>query len=187
MNIFDFDNTLYDGESSFDFFFFCLRDDKKLAVYIPMMLADLALYKMRLIRVNRLYSDAEKLCLELTKREGQLEEKVRAFWEISAKKLKPEICALVRPEDVIITGSPQFLINGILGRLNTKNLIASQMDIHSGKVEFLCFRDEKIVQLRKRFGGGADCFYTDSLNDSPMIACAKEAYLVKGTSVKKIK
>lgn len=187
MNVFDFDNTLYDGESSFDFFFFCLRDDFKLAVHIPMMLLDLILYKTRLIPVNRLYADAEKLCRELMKNESHLEEKVRAFWAGSAVKLKPELCALVRPEDVIVTATPQFLLDGILDLLNTKNLIASQMDVHSGRVEYLCFRAEKIAQLRKRFGGDVDRFYTDSLNDAPMIECAKEAYLVRGTNVQRIK
>ena len=187
MNVFDFDNTLYDGESSFDFFFFCLREDKKLAVHIPMMLIDLLLYKTRLIRVNRLYADAEKLCRELMKNEAQLQDKVRAFWAVSADKLKPQLCALIRPEDVIVTASPQFLLEEILDRLNTKNLIASQMNVHSGRVESLCFRKEKIAQLRSRFGGEVDRFYTDSLNDAPMIECAKEAYLVRGTNVRKIK
>lgn len=187
MNIFDFDNTIYDGESSFDFFFFCLRDDKKLALHIPMMLIDLILYKTRLISVNRLYADAEKLCRELQKREAQLEEKLQAFWEISEKKLKPEICALIRAEDVIITASPKFLIDGILDRLGTENLIASQMDVHTGRVEYLCFREEKITQLRRRFGDEVDSIYTDSLNDAPLIDCAKKAYLVRGTDIRRIK
>lgn len=187
MNIFDFDNTLYDGESTFDFFFFCLRDDKKLAIHIPMMLIDLALYKTRLIRVERLYADAEKLCRELMRNEARLDEKVRAFWALNGKKLKSGLCGLIREEDVIVTASPQFLLEGVLDRLNTKNLIASQIDVHSGKVISLCFRKEKIAQLRSRFSDAVDRFYTDSLNDAPMIECAKEAYLVRGTKLKKIK
>lgn len=187
MNIFDFDNTLYDGESSFDFFFFCLRKDKKLAIYIPMMVIDLILYKSRLIHVNRLYADTERLCRELMKNEDQIEDNVSAFWKIAARKLKPEICSMIHPEDVIVTASPQFLLKGIMGQLYTKNLVASQIDTHRGKVETLCFREEKIIQFQKYFKGTVECFYTDSLNDRAMIEYAKKAYLVKGTNLQQIK
>ena len=38
MNVYDFDNTLYKGESSYDFFFFCLKRKPKMIKYIPVVL-----------------------------------------------------------------------------------------------------------------------------------------------------
>ena len=35
MNVFDFDNTIYDGESAIDFFLYYLKKDPKLIRYLP--------------------------------------------------------------------------------------------------------------------------------------------------------
>ena len=35
MNVFDFDNTIYDGECSLDFFKYCIKRKPSLAKYLP--------------------------------------------------------------------------------------------------------------------------------------------------------
>ena len=37
MNVYDFDNTIYDGESAVDFFMFCLGKDIKLIKLLPLL------------------------------------------------------------------------------------------------------------------------------------------------------
>lgn len=49
MNVYDFDNTLYDGESTFDFFFFCLSKNPRLLKYAFVVLCTFARYKMCLV------------------------------------------------------------------------------------------------------------------------------------------
>ena len=38
MNVYDFDGTIYNGETSRDFFFFCLKRYPKVKRYIPKIL-----------------------------------------------------------------------------------------------------------------------------------------------------
>ena len=45
MNVFDFDNTIYDGESVIDFFMYYCKKDKSLLKYIPTVMNALVKYK----------------------------------------------------------------------------------------------------------------------------------------------
>ena len=45
MNVYDFDNTIYDGESVLDLFFFYVKKDPYLIRYIPKVFYALAKYK----------------------------------------------------------------------------------------------------------------------------------------------
>ena len=44
MRVFDFDNTIYDGESVIDFYLFSLRRNPKVARYVPVVLYHLLRY-----------------------------------------------------------------------------------------------------------------------------------------------
>lgn len=46
MRVFDFDNTIYDGESVIDFYLFSLRRNPKVARYVPVVLYHLLRYKL---------------------------------------------------------------------------------------------------------------------------------------------
>jgi hypothetical protein len=45
MNVYDFDNTIYDGESALDFFWFCLKKKPTLLKVLPKVIRDIAKYK----------------------------------------------------------------------------------------------------------------------------------------------
>ena len=55
MNVYDFDNTIYDGESLYDFFIFCIRKKKRLILYLPVVIYILILYKLTVLNDNKLY------------------------------------------------------------------------------------------------------------------------------------
>ena len=59
MNVYDFDNTIYDGESIIDFFNFLVKKDFKLVKYYPKILRLLILYKMNKVNIEKL---KDKLC-----------------------------------------------------------------------------------------------------------------------------
>ena len=46
MNVYDFDDTIYDGESCLDFFFYYIRKTPYLIKYIPRALYAVLRYKM---------------------------------------------------------------------------------------------------------------------------------------------
>ena len=56
MNVFDFDNTIYDGESVIDFFLYYCKKDKSLLKYIPAVANALIKYKKGSITVEEAIS-----------------------------------------------------------------------------------------------------------------------------------
>ena len=94
MTVYDFDNTIYDGESTFDYFLFCLR------------------------------------------------------------------------------------------RLGLKNAVCSSADLAAGKITRLCFRENKPELFAALFPNQTvEAFYTDSLNDRPMMLYAEKCYSVRREKV----
>ena len=49
MNVYDFDGTIYDGDSTVDFWFFCLKKKKSLFFIIPIQVLAFILYRLRII------------------------------------------------------------------------------------------------------------------------------------------
>ena len=52
MKVFDFDNTLYRGESSIDLSFYMVRYNRRILLYVPTILISLVRYKMCLMGKN---------------------------------------------------------------------------------------------------------------------------------------
>lgn len=46
MRVFDFDNTIYNGESVFDFYLFSIRYNPAVAKYVPIVVFNLIKYKL---------------------------------------------------------------------------------------------------------------------------------------------
>ena len=44
LNLYDFDKTIYDGDSTLDFYRFCLKKDKKLLRFLPQQIKGLIGY-----------------------------------------------------------------------------------------------------------------------------------------------
>ena len=47
INLYDFDNTIYEGDSSTDFFFYCLKKYPKIVKIIPKIFLSAIKYKLR--------------------------------------------------------------------------------------------------------------------------------------------
>ena len=61
MKVFDFDNTIYDGESAYDFFKFCLSRKKSLIKYMPEVMYNLGKYKAGKIGMDEVYAFCDKM------------------------------------------------------------------------------------------------------------------------------
>ena len=182
MKVFDFDNTIYDGESCFDFFILCLSRKKSLCVHLPGVIYNLIRYKMGKIGIDSVYAFCDKMMSVFFQNSAYADELLKEFWEKNRKKLKPEILGLVSQEDSIISAAPRFLLENIAGELKAQTLICTETkDDH---VTFLCYGRNKVKAFWEHFEGcEIDEFYTDSINDAPMMKMAKKAYMVKGTEI----
>jgi len=186
MNVYDFDNTIYRGESVIDFYFFALKVRPELITLFPKMIYMLARYKLCLISEKELLFEAEKY-IKVFFGKLDMQTLIPKFWDKNEKKIKKFYLENKKEDDVILSASADFLLNEICNRLGVKNVVSSRIDIDSGKITQLCFRNNKVDIFKNEFPGTQiDEFYTDSLNDKPMFSLAKHVYIVKGNKVKEL-
>ena len=180
MKVFDFDNTIYRGESSIDFSFYMIRHNKKILLYVPTILISLVKYKMCLMKkekIETLITDFFAGVLDGTEDAPVL---IRNFWETHAHKLNAKILALIGPEDVIMSASPVFLVAGIREKLNTDNIIGTEVDMEQKRITWFNFGDNKVKRFRELYGNRTiDAFYTDSYNDRALMEISRTTFIVK--------
>lgn len=187
MNVYDFDNTIYDGESIVDFYLFVLVRKPKLIRLLPKVFYMLARYKACKITEEKMVLESEKHIKTLFC-ELDLDTLIPKFWDKNQKKIKKFYLENKKEDDVILSAGAQCLIDEISGRIGVKNAIATEFDPNTGKITRLCFRRNKVNVFKSSFPGERiDEFYTDSMNDAPMFELSKRVFLVKGNKVKEIK
>ena len=182
---YDFDKTIYKGDSSTDFFFYMIFSRPYLLLFAPYFLIVFALYGMRIVKKKRFkecmfffipwYSNIEKI--------------VDKFWEKNANKIMkwypPQKKA---DEDVFVSASLLFIIKPVLQMLNIKNYIATNYNVKTGKIYGKnCYGEAKVEEFKRVYPKATlEAFYSDSLSDLPMMRIADKAFLVKGEEVKEI-
>ncbi len=185
MKVFDFDNTIYDGESCFDFFLFCLKRKKSLCVHLPVVMYNLIRYKLGKIGIEAVYAFCDKMMGVFFENSAHADRLLNEFWSENRFKLKNEIISLIDSDDAIISAAPRFLLEKIADELKAKTLICTETK--EDHVIFLCYGKNKVKAFSERF---KDCvideFYTDSINDVPMMKMAEHAYMVKGKEIKPV-
>ncbi len=189
MNVYDFDNTIYDGESTLDLFFFYLRRQPRLLRNLPTVLSAFARYKRGEVTLeemtDRYLPMVEKEILNVC----DFENDPAVFWDAHMDKIKPLYRKLQREDDLIITASPDFTIEEICRRLGIRRYLTSVIDRETGKIERINARKNKTRFFFEQYGGETiDNFYTDSVeNDLPLIEAARHAFVVKGEKIIQIK
>ena len=187
MNVYDFDNTIYDGESAVDFFKFCIKRKKSLARLFPLMLIKLVKYKLCLVSGEEIERYIGKYSCELFSAFPDIEKTTEEFWDKNFRKIKHFYLENKRSDDVILSASFGFLLKEPIKRLGIKNVISSEIDLKSGKLVRLCYKEKKVELLKPMLSGEKITFFTDSMNDRAMIDFSDSAFLVKGERLIKLK
>lgn len=189
MNVYDFDETIYDGESALDYFFYYLKKTPWLVKYIPKVFHALAQYKAGKLTVDDIFRSYVSLVEGYLETIDDFEGDALDFWNKHEHKIKPFYASLHRPDDVIITASPEFTTKIICGRLGIENCIGSDIDFRNCKVNTVNMRSKKINAFLAAYPDAEiENFYTDSeKNDAPLIEMAKHAFIVKGNKITQIK
>lgn len=179
MNVYDFDQTIFSPDSSYCFVMYCLRHYPRAvlsALPETLLMGLLVLLKMADTK------DLKEKVFGFLPRIDNIEEVVTAFWAENRDKIQPWYVAQRHEDDLIVSASPEFLLRPICLELGV-GLIATKMDMHTGRISGLnCHDEEKVRRYRERFPNTVpEAFYSDSLSDSPMARIAERAYLVKKT------
>jgi len=175
MNVYDFDKTIYNGDSTIDFYLFSLRKKPSLIRYLPIQIFGFVLYYCHKIDKTRL---KEKFFCFI--KSIDCEKYVIEFWTQKQKKMAGWYTEQQKDDDVVISASPEFLLRPCCEQIGIKHLIASEVDSKTGN--FLnenCYGAKKVDRFKEAFGEcRIDSFYSDSLSDSPMAQLADRAFLV---------
>lgn len=189
MNVYDFDNTIYDGESTLHLFFFYLKKKPSLLKYMPKVLEAFSRYKKGLVTIDdmlNIYAPMiEKMALEVVDPEND----PREFWDSHIKNIKPFYKEIQQDDDLIITASPDFTISEVCNRLGIKHFLSTTFNNETGKIERVCLKHNKVKAFFENY---PDCeienFYTDSPeNDKPLMDIAKHAFVVNGDKITQVK
>ena len=84
INLYDFDKTIYDGDSSVDFFLFNLKKQPLLFFHIFKMIYVLIKYKLKFIDKTEM----KIVIFSYLKKVKNIDERVDMFWEKNKKKIK---------------------------------------------------------------------------------------------------
>lgn len=181
MNVYDFDGTIYSGDSTIDFYIFCLKKKPGIVRVLGKQLGGAFQYKMGKLSKTQFKEAFFAFLPYLQEREKMVNE----FWKANEKKIKPWYWENRKEEDIIISASPEFLLSCMKKKLGIQDVIASKVDINTGK--FLgenCRGEEKIKRFSVKYKiESIDNFYSDSDADIPMARIAKKAYKVRGLQV----
>lgn len=184
MNVYDFDKTIFYPDCSFLFIRWCLRRYPKLLVtYLPMIAFNAAQYALD--NVGKDY--VEEKMFAFIKGIDNIEQEVQDFWDANQERISSWYLEQKRPDDLIISASPEFLLKPIAEQLGVQ-MIGTQLDIKTAKIiGYSCYGRQKVRQalLHHVFPDYCiDCFYSDSISDTPLALCAEQAFLVKKKATK---
>ena len=188
MNVYDFDNTIYDGESFVDLFIMVLCKDPTLLRYVPTMVSGIVQYKTGTLRLETALEQYSKPFEEYVSALSDIDALVDEFWDKHMHKIKPFYDQVRSDDDLVISASPQIVVDEVCRRLGIKRCIGTQFDRKTGKLGRVCFRENKIAAFREAYPDAhISALYTDSMHDKPLMDISEAVYFVKGNKIKRIK
>ncbi len=175
MNVYDFDRTLFPGDSSIHFWAFAKNKYPKILIHSPGSILKLFFYNLNMCNWAQLMEKFFKFLNFVPNPEKTIEE----FWDANENKIFPWYDEVKKEDDVIISASPEFLIEPIAKRLGVR-CIATDMDISTYKINGVdCSGEEKLRRFLVEYPNEEiECFYSDSYNDTPLARYAKKAYMI---------
>lgn len=181
MNVYDFDGTVYRGDSSIDFFAFCVKRHPSIARMIPCILISGIKYKFFHGSLEKFKSTFFRFLPLLPNIEGE----VVAFWNSHENRIFEWYLKQKQSDDVVISASPSFLLLPICERLGIKPPIATVIDPHTGTLlGENCKGEEKVSRFLEKYPDvEIQNFYSDSQTDAPLATLAQMAFLVQGDTL----
>ena len=182
MNVYDFDNTIYSGDSTIDFCVWCMKKYPKCLIAVLLTTPYFIGYKFKMINLSilkeRFYSFLQYV--------PNVTEEINLFWDKNEHKISRWYLNQKNNRDVVITASPEFLVQVECNRLNI-GCVGSKVDLYTGKLlGENCKGVEKVKRFKELYPNvEIDSFYSDSKSDEPLASIAKEAFLVKNGRIKK--
>lgn len=179
MNIYDFDDTIFDGDSSVEFIKYSfLRHPFMLIWCFIKALKECIKYIVKKSNFGLIKSEL----FSFVKHIDNLDEYMNDYVLKHQKNIKNFYLEQRKDDDVVISASFDFIVRPFCEKIGIKTIIATEYDTKKGCIIGKnCKGKEKIVRFNKVIKNPkVNEAYSDSLSDIPMFEIAKKAYLVKG-------
>ncbi len=178
MNVYDFDKTLFWGDSE-DRFFDYLSRQKGYGFHVARFHFYEFLADHKLIHKTFARQRQYRVLIRI-RRKDDLDRLLNAYWDEVEKYLMPWYEKVKRPDDVIASGTPRFIMEPIVKRMGLKNLVATEMDTYTGKITGrFAVAEGKLENFLKQYTkDDIDLFYSDAYSDHFLADIAKQAYIV---------
>ncbi len=178
VDIYDFDGTLYPGDSATAYWLYCLRRQPKILKHLPRQIGGVLRFFCKKCTLSEM-----KETFFCFVRSINAERLAEEFWAKHRKKIFPWF----QPQKndavtVVCSASPEFEILPVLRAMGVQYVIATQIDPKTGRLlGENCKGAQKVERLRAALG---DCeyrrAYSDNIRtDAPMLSLAKERYQIK--------
>lgn len=182
MNAYDFDNTIYKGDTSVDLVLYTLIKRPFLMIkYIFKTIPTGVKYIFKKAKT----SDAKEILFGFLTEINDLDKYLDLFADKHMKNIKKWYYEIQKKDDIVISASYTIWVKKFCDRLNIKNIIATDIDLKTGKIiEENCSRKEKLIKFDKRYPNKIiKKSYSDSPKDIPLLERAKIGYVVKGDKI----
>lgn len=181
-DLYDFDGTIYDGDSGVDLVLFAIRKKPIVILYLLKSIKMVVLYLLKL----RTKEEVKSKLFSFLQEFPDTDEFVREFWQCHEKKIKQFWKKKkTHRRDIIISASGYFWLKPFADKYNVKDLFATDINPKTGEVSGNnCHGKEKVKLFYDKYPNAEiKKMYTDSINDLPLIEEAKEGFLVKRNKI----
>ena len=180
MRVYDFDDTVYRGDSTVDFYLYCLRKYPKILCLLPGF--GWAAFRYGIKRIEK--KEMKTCFFQFLRFLPDVNRELEEFWKKYKGRLKGWYLEQKQESDLIISASPYFLLEPICKELGVR-LIASPVDKNTGLYTGEnCWGPEKVNRFYEEIGQmEPEEFYSDSVSDTPMAKIARKAFLVTGDRI----
>jgi len=175
MNVYDFDETIFHPDCTAKFALYCaVRQPSLFVTYLPRFMK--VAYRYKKGKVQRY--EFELTFFSFLPMVKEFDRKINDFWDKNYKNISSWYMAQKKPDDLIISASPDCIIAPIAERLGV-NHVASEYDREYGVLcGNLMLAQSKAEYIIKQGMPVIENFYSDSLSDTPIALCAENAFLV---------
>ena len=175
MNVYDFDGTIYPADCSIDFCYWNMKRHPKLFfTFFPKAIKNLVLRKMGKMTEARMQREFFGY-LTLV---DDFDEQIERYWDKNESRIASWYLAQKRPDDLIISASPNCIIEPIARRLGVR-FMATDFDREYGVfLNKMKYAKEKARYIIDQGFPMIENFYSDSLADTPLALLAERAHLV---------
>lgn len=181
VNMYDFDKTIYDGDSSIDFFKFCFKKGYVSFRNFLDIIGNGFKYISGDIDITKFKEGVFRFLSNIDDIDGVVDE----FWDRNRCKIKEFYLVKKHDRDIINSAGPYFLLKPICDELGVMDLIASDVDRFSGKFNSLNnSKNVKVVNFNKKYSMYKVVdVYSDSMVDIPIFNLGINKFIVRGCNL----